>query len=104
MWIWRKEVVARNVHDQNSGTRWSPLLGRLLDPLQDFARRGVPAERLFGKQLAPVDFDLKDAPGGLNQPHFSLRVRPADLGRQTGGPGLVVSNDAVFNRHAHAVQ
>jgi hypothetical protein len=76
---------------------------RLREEPQDLAGRGVPAERFFRKQLPPVHLDLEHAPRRLDEFHFRLRVHPADLGRQTGGPGFVVSNDAVFDHYAHTV-
>ena len=51
----------------------------------------------------PVHFYLEHAAGRLYQLHVSVGVGFADLGRQTGGPGLVVSDDAVFDRHTHGV-
>lgn len=38
-----------------------------------------------------------------NQLDFSLGEPLTNLGRQTGGPGFVVSNDAVFDRDLHSL-
>jgi hypothetical protein len=75
----------------------------LLEEAQNLAGRGMPAERLLGEHLAPVHLDLEHASRRLDELHCCLRVRLADLGRQTGGPGFVVSNDAVFDHYAHTV-
>ena len=64
---------------------------------------GVAAEGLLRKDLPAVDVDLEHAAGGFDQLHLGLRVGLTNLGRQTGSPGLVISNDAVFNRDAHGV-
>lgn len=61
----------------------------------------MPAERLLGKDRRAVYSDLEDAAGGLGQLDHRLRVFPRELGRQTGGPGLVVSDDAVFDTDLH---
>jgi len=76
----------------------------LLHQPQHLARLGVAAVLLLGKDLAPVHFHLKHAAGGLDQLDVRVRVQGADFGRQTGGPGLVVSDDAVFDRDAHALK
>lgn len=69
----------------------------------DFALFGVALRPFLGVDAAPVDVHFKDAAGGLNQPHFSMREDAADFGRQTGGPWFVVSDDAVFNCDGHVV-
>ena len=58
---------------------------------------------LLGEDAAPVDFHLEHAARRLDQLHVSVGVDLADLGRQTGGSGLVISDDAVFDGDAHAV-
>jgi hypothetical protein len=63
----------------------------------------MASERLLGKDAAPVDFDLEHAARRLDQFHVGVRVGLPDLGRQTGGPGLVVSDDAVLDRDTHSV-
>jgi len=91
--IWRKGVVTLSVHD---------LAARLPHEPKDFSRLGVAVERFLGKQLAPVHLDLEHAARRFDQLHFRLRVRLANLCRQTGGSGLVVSNDTVFDHHTHS--
>ena len=75
----------------------------LLHQPHHFARLGVAPESLLREDPAPVDFDLKHAARRLDQLDVGVRVGLADFGRQTGGPGLVVSDDAVFDRDAHAI-
>jgi hypothetical protein len=75
--------------------------GWLLHESKDFAGFGVAAERSLGKDLATVDFDFEHPTRRLDELYVGLRVRFPNLGRQTGGSGLVVSNDTVFDRHTH---
>ncbi|HUF18762.1 MAG TPA: hypothetical protein VMS12_12030, partial [Thermoanaerobaculia bacterium] len=44
--------------------------------------------------------DVEVAVATLDQFRLDTELLP-DGGRQTGGPGKVVSNDAVFDRHLH---
>jgi len=57
----------------------------------------------LGKDDAPVRLYLEDAAGGLNEFHFRMREGITNLGRQTGGPRFVVSDDAVLDRDLHVV-
>jgi|ERR1051325_9461266 hypothetical protein len=63
---------------------------------------GVPLQRLLGKHPAAVHLDFEHAAGGLDELDLGVREGLADLGRQTGSPWLVVSNDAEFDRDSHA--
>jgi hypothetical protein len=63
----------------------------------------MASQGLLREDATPVDLHLEHAARRLNQLHVSVGVGLADLGRQTGGPGLVVSDDAVFDGDAHAV-
>ena len=74
---------------------------QLLHELQDLTWLRVSTERLLGEYATAVHFDLEDPAGGVDQLHLRPGKRLANLSRQTGGPRFVVSNDAVFNRHAH---
>ena len=58
---------------------------------------------LLGKNDAAVHLHLEDAAGGLDELHFRVGKRVANLGRQTGGPRFVVSDDAVLDRDLHVV-
>ena len=73
------------------------------DQLDDFTRRRVPAQLLLGEQEQAVYHDLEHASRRLDQLNVGVRECLTKLGRQTGGPRLVVSNDAVFDRHSHGV-
>src|SRR6267143_4796731 len=75
----------------------------LLDQPQDLARLGVASQPFLGEDPAPVHLHLEYATRGLDELHFGVRVCLPNLGRQTGGPRLVVSNDAVFDGHVHSV-
>ena len=55
----------------------------------------------LGEDALAVDLDFKDAAGRLDQAHFGVGKGIPDLGRQTGGPRFVVSDDAVFDRDGH---
>jgi hypothetical protein len=66
-----------------------------------FSRLGVPPSLVLRKHQVAIDRDIEYAPGRLYQAHFGLRVLLPDLGRQTDGPWLVVSGDAVLDAHAH---
>jgi hypothetical protein len=48
----------------------------------------------------PGDFEYATTP--LHQLDGSVWKCISNLGRQTGGPGLVISNDAVADRDVHA--
>jgi len=74
----------------------------LLEEVQHLTWLGVPPERLLGKDGPPVDLDLEHPAGGLDQLDLGLGIRLANLSRQTGGSRLIVSDDAVFDRHTHA--
>src|SRR5437773_1720414 len=100
-------IATRARHRRPWREQFSPLLRKrarcLANQPQHFTGFGVAHRRLFGEYVAPVDVHLEDAARRLDQPHFSMRKRIADLGRQTGGPRLVVSDDAVFDCDGHGV-
>ena len=58
-------------------------------------------ERALGEDqhTVPGDFERTAAP--LEQLNRRVGIRLLDLGRQTGGPWFVVSNDAVTDRNVH---
>jgi hypothetical protein len=72
-----------------------------LNQTDDLARLRVAAQSLFGENAPSVHFDLERAPRGLDQLDLGGGEFLANLGRQTGGPGLIVSDDAEFDRDAH---
>jgi hypothetical protein len=73
----------------------------LLDGLEDLAGLGVAPGRLLGEYQCAVDGHLEESAGRLEQPNFGIRIGLLDLSRQTGSSGLVVSDDAVLDRHMH---
>ncbi len=75
----------------------------LFDQPQHLARLGVASQPLFGEDPAPVHIHLEYTTRRLDELHFGVRVCLPNLGRQTGGPRLVVSNDAVLDGHVHSV-
>ena len=103
---WREqESVTYPGHDcprflQPSTRRW---WGHLAHQPEHFSRLGVAPLRLLGENATPVNLNFEHPAGRLDQLHVGLGVGLADFGRQTGGPRLVVSDDAVFDRNAHAV-
>ncbi len=68
---------------------------------EDLSGLRVSSQRLLGEHELAVNHDLEHAARRLDELHSGLRVRPLDLGRQTGGPGLVPSDDAVLDAHPH---
>jgi len=73
----------------------------VLDRIDHLARLGMAPLGTFGKHQRSIDSHLEHAAGGLDQLDVGLGPRPRELGRQTGGPGLIVSDQAVFDRDAH---
>lgn len=62
----------------------------------------MASERLFGKDDVTVHSDLEEAAGRFDEANVGSRITRADVGRQTGGPGFVVSNHAILDRDLHA--
>jgi len=75
----------------------------VFDQPQDLARLRVASQPLLGEDPAPIHVHLEYAARGLDELDFGVRVGLPNLGRQTGGPRLVVSNDAVLDGHMHIV-
>ncbi len=59
-------------------------------------------QRLLREHAAAIHLHLEHAARRLDELDLRLRKSLADLGRQTGGPRLIVSDDAEFDGHAHA--
>ena len=76
---------------------------RRLDQSQYLPRLSVAAEHLLGENDPAVHVHLEYAARGLDELDLGVRVRLTNLGRQTGSPGFVVSDDAEFDGNAHAV-
>jgi hypothetical protein len=55
------------------------------------------------KHGSAIESDLELSPAGWNELHPRLGKRLPELGRQTGGPWLVVSNRAVLDRDFHGL-
>jgi hypothetical protein len=56
---------------------------------------------LLGKDHYTVGAHVENAPGRLDELHLDAGEGPANLRRQTGGAGLVVSHHAILNRDLH---
>jgi hypothetical protein len=61
----------------------------------------MPADRLLGKHQLSIHGHLEQTSGRLHQTHLCVGKHLLQLSRQTGGSGLVVSNNAILNRHEH---
>jgi hypothetical protein len=61
----------------------------------------VTFEGFLGENAPSIQIDLEYPAGRLDQPDLGLGERGPNLGRQTGGPGFIVSDDAEFDRDAH---
>lgn len=63
----------------------------------------MAAERELGEHERAVNGDFKGATRRLDELHRAFGEGLADLGFQTGSPGLVVSSTAVLNRYFHDI-
>ena len=79
-----------------------PPIGVVLDQANDLAGLRVPSERDLAEDGPAVDDDLEPAARRLEQLDGGVRILGPELGRQTGGPRIVASDDAVFDRDVHA--
>jgi hypothetical protein len=61
----------------------------------------MPPAGLLGEDDLPVHLDLEDPTRRWDEAHFRVREGLLQLGRQTGGQRLVVSDDAILDRHPH---
>jgi hypothetical protein len=61
----------------------------------------VPSGGLLGEYDGTVDRHLEETARGLEQSNFSIRIRLLELSRQTGGSGLVVSDNTVLDHDTH---
>jgi hypothetical protein len=76
--------------------------GRVADQSHDLPRLDVAAERLLGEDEAAVNRHVEDPARRWHEADFGIGKGLFQLSRQTGGSGLVVSNDAVLDRDEHA--
>jgi len=61
----------------------------------------VPAEFGLLEHGVSISDDLESSPSRGNHPQLRVRKALTNLSRQTGGSGLVVSNDAIFDADLH---
>lgn len=66
-----------------------------------FSGLRMPAERLLGKHDRVIHGHFKHTAARGSQPNLRLWPTIPQRGRQTDGPGLVVSDGAEFDRKAH---
>src|ERR1043166_3260360 len=83
------------------GDRDSHLSPLAPDQPEHLSRLGMAPEPLLGEHELPVQRHLEHAPRGGNQLDLRLRKLAPNLRRQTGGAGLVVSNDAIGYADLH---
>jgi hypothetical protein len=62
----------------------------------------MATEPLLRVQQSSLELDLERAARGLDELDLRVGILFADFGRQTGGPGFIVSDDAVFDGDPHA--
>ena len=72
----------------------------LLQRREDFTVFGEAIELMFGEEKVAVGVHIENAAAALDERGFVTR-RILDLGRQTGGPGEVVSLPAVLDGDFH---
>lgn len=70
---------------------------------QDFPLLGMAAGAQLREHQRPVHRHLEGPARRVDQMHVGAREGLPQLGRQTGGPGMVVSDDAVLDTDPHAV-
>jgi methyl-accepting chemotaxis protein len=69
---------------------------------QDFPLVGMAAGAQLREHQRPIHRDLERPARRVDQAHLGAREGVPQLGRQTGGPGMVVSDDAVLDTDPHA--
>jgi hypothetical protein len=69
----------------------------------DLSGLGMPAKRPLGEHQAAIDRHFEHPAGRGDQAHVGIGPRLLELGRQTGGSRLVVSDNAVFDDGAHTL-
>jgi hypothetical protein len=61
----------------------------------------MAAELSLGKDQIAIHYHLEDTARAAYQFHLRAGKFPLDFGRQTGGPGLIVSDDTVLDADLH---
>jgi hypothetical protein len=80
----------------------SPL--SILQQLEYFPRPRVPIQLRLLEDRRAVTVHLEASATRRQQSDFGLGIRGTNLGRQTDGPGFVVSERAVLDADLHAVR
>ena len=68
---------------------------------QYLTRLGMTVQLVLGKNQLPVQRNFENATGSLHQAQFDAGILSPNLGRQTGGPGFVVSGNAILDAYQH---
>jgi len=76
-------------------------LGARGDQLEHLTRLGVASGLQLGIDQVAVNRYFEGTTGALDELYGRVRERLLDLGRQTGGPGFIVSDDAILNGDVH---
>ena len=76
--------------------------GFVFQQSHDFAKLGVAIGPGFLVDRNAIAQDLESTSSRRDQLYLRIRKSLPNFGRQTGGPGLIVSNDAVFDRDLHS--
>jgi hypothetical protein len=76
-------------------------LPRLIHEGHHFAGLGVTTKLLFRENELPVYRDFEQPTRRFDEPDIGVRKPRSNLGRQTGGPRFIVSDDAILNRNSH---
>ena len=69
--------------------------------IQDLPGPGMPAQGELREDHRTVDAYLESTSRAMDQLDRHLGKLRLDLGRQTSGPGLVVSDDTILNSDLH---
>jgi len=64
---------------------------------------GVPSQSQLREHERAVHGDFECAARRLDQADLDVPVSSLQLGRQTGGPGIVVSDDAILDADTHGI-
>ncbi len=62
----------------------------------------MPPQALLGKYELAINRHFEQTTRGFNQVHLGIRVFTGNLGRQTGGPRFVVSDNAILDRNVQS--
>jgi hypothetical protein len=73
------------------------------DQFRDLTRLGMTAGLPLREDKQTIGHDLEDPAGAFDKPDRQVGKTLLELGRQPGGPWLIVSDDAVGDLDLHGV-